>query len=411
MEVKEKVRYGNVQGICDPEFEGVLKAFLANFNHRSEVGASLCLRVDGQIKVDLWGGLSSVEQLTPWEKDTVSVVFSCTKAAVALCAHILIDRGELDPYGFVIDYWPEFGQKGKENITVAMMLNHSAGLPAFREPIKPGGYYDWAYMAHRLENETPFWEPGTRNGYHMISFGWTVGELVARVSGKTLGQFFKDEVADPLGLDFWIGLPEEMQPRVSPMILFSPEPGDPVSEFTRLLISDPASIQHLSIMNSGGHNPNSQEAHKAMIGGGGGITNARHLSGMYAPLAVSGIYSEGRLVSPDTIARMGQVSMATQRDATLLIPTRFTLGFMKSMDNRHRQLGYMESLIMGEKAFGHGGAGGSLGFADPECKMAFGYTMNKMGNGLLLNERGQSLVDAAYRSLGYRSNQSGVWIQ
>ena len=411
MDVKEKISNGSVQGFCDPQFDAVLKAFIDNFNQHSEVGASLCIRIDGQIKVDLWGGISSVEDQTPWEKDTVSVVFSCTKAATALCAHILIDRGKLDPYALVTDYWPEFGQKGKEGITVAMMLNHSAGLPAFREPVKPGGYYDWAYMVNRLEEEAPFWEPGTRNGYHMISFGWTVGELVARVSGKTLGQFFKENIADPLNLDFWIGLPEDLEPRVSPMILFLPQPEDPVSEFTRMLTSDPKSIQYLSVMNNGGYNPNSRESHAAMIGGGGGITNARHLSGMYSPLAAHGRYDHGRLLSPDTITRMSQVSMATQRDATLLIPTRFTLGFMKSMDNRHRPLGYMESAVLGESAFGHGGAGGSLGFADPECKMAFGYTMNKMGDGLLLNERGQSLVDAAYRSLGYRSNQGGVWVQ
>ena len=411
MEVNEKISQGYVYGYCDAEFEEVLKEFLDNFNQRSEVGASLCLRVDGRIKVDLWGGLSSVTTRSPWEKDTLSIVFSCTKAAVALCAHILIDRGKLDPFALVTEYWPEFGQKGKEGINVAMMLNHSAGLPAFRDPIKPGGYYDWAYMVNRLENEVPFWEPGTRNGYHMVSFGWTVGELISRVSGKTLGEFFLEEVAKPLGLDFWIGLPEEIEPRVSPMIFFNPEPSDPVSDFIRILMSDPTSIQHLSFMNSGGFDPNSRQAHAAMIGGATGITNARHLSGMYAPLATAGNYQKGRLVSPDAIARMGQVSMATQKDATLLIPTRFTLGFMKSMDNRHRPLGYMESLIIGERAFGHGGAGGSIGFADPECKMAFGYTMNKMGNGLMLNERGQSLIDAAYRSLGYRSNQSGVWIQ
>ena len=410
-EVNEEVNQGSIHGFCDGEFDAVKNEFLNNFTERSEVGASLCIRIGDEVKVDLWGGLASVEKQTPWEEDTVSVVFSCTKAAVALCAHILIDRGDMDLFAPVTDYWPEFGKNGKEDVTVAMMLNHSAGLPAFREPIDPGGYYDWAYMINRLENETPFWEPGTRNGYHMISFGWTVGELVARVSGKTLGDFFKEEVAGPLGLDFWIGLPEEIEPRVSPMILFYPEPGEPVSEFTEKLISDPTSIQHLSIMNSGGYDPNSREAHAAMIGGGGGITNARHLSGMYAPLAAGGKYKNGRLLSQDAVARMGQVSMATGKDTTLLIPTRFTLGFMKSMDNRHRPLGHIESAIIGEKAFGHGGAGGSLGFADPECNMAFGYTMNKMGNGILLNERGQSLVDAAYRCLGYRSDQSGAWIK
>ena len=411
MEVHDTVANGEVHGFCEAGFESVLNEFVKNFNDRSEVGASVCVQVDGQIKVDLWGGLSSDDDKTPWQKDTVSIVFSCTKAAVALCAHILADRGELDLFAPVTDYWPEFGKNGKEKTTVAMMLNHSAGLPAFRDPIKPGGYYDWDYMVKRLEDEAPFWEPGTRNGYHMVSFGWTVGELIARVSGKTLGQFFADEVAGPLGLDFWIGLPEEIEPRVSPIIIFSPNPGDPVTEFVEKLLSDNSSIQYLSFLNSGDFDVNTREAHAAMIGGGGGITNARSLCGMYAPLSGDGTYQGRKLVSLDAIARMRQVSMATQRDATLLIPSRFTLGFMKSMDNRHRPLGHVESLIIGEKAFGHGGAGGSLGFADPECSLAFAYTMNKMGFGILLNERGQSLVDATYRSLGYRSNQSGVWVQ
>ena len=411
MEVHEKVAQGEVHGFCAAGFESVLFEFLKNFNERSEVGASVCLRVDGRTQVDLWGGLSSPEEKTPWEEDTVSIVFSCTKAAVALLAHILIDRGELDPWAPVTDYWPEFGKNGKEGITVAMLLNHSAGLPAFRDPIKQGGYYDWDYMVGRIEDEAPFWEPGTRNGYHMVSFGWTVGEVIARVSGKSLGAFFAEEVAEPLGLDFWIGLPEEIEPRVSPIIYYVPGPGDPVTEFMEALASDRTSIQYLSFLNSGGFDVNQREAHAAMIGGGGGITNARHLSRMYVPLAGDGTCQGKRLVGPDALARMRQVSMATQRDANLLIPTRFTLGFMKSMDNRHRPVGRVESLILGEKAFGHGGAGGSLGFADPECALAFGYTMNKMGPGILLNERGQSLVDAAYRSLGYRSNQGGVWIR
>jgi CubicO group peptidase (beta-lactamase class C family) len=319
----------------------------------------------------------------------------------------------LDLFAPVTKYWPEFGKKGKEGITVAMMLNHSAGLPAFRDPVKPGGFYDWDYMVKRLEDEAPFWEPGTRNGYHMVSFGWTVGELIARVSGKSLGQFFLDEVTGPLGLDFWIGLPEEIEPRVSPIIIFVPGPDDPVSEFIEKLRSEPNSIQYLSYLNTGGfmEEINTRNAHKAMIGGGGGITNARSLCGMYAPLAGNGSFQGYGLVSEDAIVRMRQVSMATQRDANLLIPTRFSLGFMKSMDNRHLPLGYMDSLIIGEKAFGHAGAGGSIGFADPECSLAFAYTMNKMGQGLLLNQRGQSLVDATYRSLGYRSNQSGIWVR
>ena len=397
---------GRVQGRVDPAFREVLDTFVENFETHGEVGASVCLSVEGETRVDLWGGHVDEAGSAPWTEDTLSLVFSVTKAATALCAHLLIERGELDLHAKVTHYWPEFGQQGKEDATVAMMLNHSVGLPAFRDPIKPGGYYDWDYMVGRLEQEAPFWKPGIRNGYHMISFGWTVGELVRRVSGKSLGTFFADEFARPLGLDFWIGLPEALEPRVSHMIPFLPGPEGPFTDFTKALIGDPTSIPALSWLNSGGYSPDAREAHAAEIGGGGGISNARSLVRLFEPLADGG----GALFSRDSVTRMSQVSMATGDDATLCMPTRFALGFMKSMDNRHRPFGDIESCILGDRAFGHVGAGGSLGFADPDCALAFGYTMNRMGAGLLLNVRGQGLVDAAYRAVGFRTNAPGVWV-
>ncbi|MEE4360668.1 MAG: serine hydrolase domain-containing protein [Pseudomonadales bacterium] len=397
---------GRVQGQVDPAFEAVLDHFVGNFDERGEIGAAVALSVDGRTRVDLWGGHADEIGGTPWSEDSLSLVFSVTKAATALCAHLLIERGELDLHAPVTRYWPEFGQGGKEDATVAMMLNHSVGVPAFREPIKAGGYYDWDYMVTRLEQEAPFWKPGTRNGYHMISFGWTVGELVRRVSGRSLGTFFADEFARPLGLDFWIGLPEDLEPRVSHMIPFLPGPEGPFTDFTRALMSDPTSISALSWLNSGGHSPDSRAAHAAEIGGGGGISNARSLMRLFEPLADGG----GAFFSGDSVTRMSQISMATGEDATLLMPSRFALGFMKSMDNRHRPFGDIESCIIGDRAFGHVGAGGSLGFADPECRLAFGYGMNRMGAGLLLNDRGQGLVDAAYRCIGYRTNAPGVWV-
>lgn len=399
---------GAVQGTCDDSFNGVRDAFVANFTQRGEVGASLSLSVEGESVVDLWGGQMDEAGSAPWEENTVSLVFSVTKAATALCAHLLIARGQLDLHAKVTDYWPEFGQNGKENVTVAMMLNHSVGLPAFREPVKEGGFYDWDYMIERLSTEAPFWEPGTRNGYHMVNFGWTVGELVRRVSGKSLGTFFADEFAGPLGLDFWIGLPEEIEPRVSHMIPDVPGPNMAMTDFVTALVSDPTSISHLSLMNSGGLSNatvDARAAHAAEIGGGGGISNARSLARLFTPLANGG----GGNFTPDHITRMSQVSMATGCDATLLIPTRFALGFMKSMDNRHREHGHIESCIIGDRAFGHVGAGGSIGFADPECNLGFGYTMNRMGEGLLLNDRGQAVVDATYQALGYTTHEGGVW--
>ncbi len=286
-----------------------------------------------------------------------------------------------------------------------MMLDHSVGLPACRTPLRWGGAYDWDYMVDVLANEEPFWKPGIRNGYHMINFGWTVGEIVRCVSGSSLGTFFRAQVARPLGIDFWIGLPEEREARVAPMMMFTPEAGERLTEFTQAIFGDPQSIPALSLLNGGGFDPNSREGHAAEIGGAGGISNARGLAGLYAPLAEGG----GQLVDRKQLTRMGEVAMATNEDATLLIPTRFALGFMKSMDNRKRAHGDRDSVILSAAAFGHVGAGGSIGSADPREGLASGYSMNRMGYGVLLNERGQSLVDAAYRALGYQSNASGVW--
>ncbi len=260
-------------------------------------------------------------------------------------------------------------------------------------------------MVKLLEDEEPFWKPGVRNGYHGVTFAWTVGELVHRASGKRLGRFFADEVAKPLGLDFTIGTPEATEPRIAAMIFAEPDPAAANSKFTQALLTDPTSPAHLFLLNSGNTNFNSRECHAAEIGSANGITNGRGLAGMYAPLANGG----GKLVGADTLARMGRVAMATHEDATLLIPSRFALGFMKSMDNRKEPNAPNSSCIMSDAAFGHVGMGGSIGFADPECRMSFGYNMNRMGAGILLNTRGQALVDAAYTALGYRSNASGVW--
>lgn len=407
---------GAVQGAVDPAFEAVADAFLTNFRQRGEVGASVCLNLGGRQVVDLWGGLREAGGTERWQRDTVAIVYSCTKAATALCAQILIDRGLLELDAPIARYWPEFAQAGKADATVRMALNHSVGLPALREPLKPGAYLDWDYMVERLAAEAPFWPPGTANGYHMVSFGWIVGELVRRISGRSLGRFFQDEVAVPLGLDFWIGTPEDIEARIAPTIPFKPDADaskTDFTDFTKALMTDPTSISHLAIFNNGGWRVDSREGHAAEIGGAGGVSNARSLARLFEPLANGGACSAKsggksgvmtgsaagsiRLLSAARIEDMRQVSVETDRDRTLLIPTRFGQGFMLRMDNGPPPAG--QSLLLGEQAFGHVGAGGSLVFADVQHHLSFGYTMNRMGDGLLLNERGQALVDAAYGCL------------
>ena len=399
-----------VQGTCDPKFQEVRQEFERNFQERGEVGASVCVTVQGQTVVDLWGGQANAGSNTPWKEDTVSVVFSSTKGATALCAHMLASRGQLDLDAPVATYWPEFAQSGKEIIPVKMLLSHQAGLPAVRETLPDGAYADWDLIVNALAKEEPFWEPGTRNGYHALTFGWLVGEVVRRVSGKSLGTFFKDEVAGPLGLDFWIGLPEDKESRVAPMIAAEPNPESP---FFRE-IATPGSMQSIVLLNMGGYmgaEPqfDTRAAHAAEIGGAGGVTNGRGLAGMYEPLALGGKKDSVELVNPETLARMGRVASSTGKDAVLVMPTRFALGYMKTMDNRKEPAGVQDSVLVSEAAFGHVGAGGSFGFADPPAAMSFGYTMNRMGPGAALNDRGQNLVDAVYRALGYQSNASGAW--
>lgn len=392
--LQREVPTGVVSGEYDAAYQPVVDAFVRNFTDHGEVGASLCVQHEGAVMVDVWGGTADRDTGRPWERDTISVVHSCTKGATALCLHLLIDRGLVDLEAPVAEYWPEFATNGKERATVRMMLDHSVGVPVLRGPVEPGELYDWDRMCARLEAEEPFWQPGGRNGYHMINFGWVVGEIVRRVSGRSLGTFFQDEIARPLGLDFWIGLPEEHEARTAPMIPYVRSKGEPLSAFALDVVSQKGSIPSLAVANLLSMGMNSRNAHAAEIGGGGGITNARSLAGMYRPLAAGG----GGLVSPDHARRMGRVSVATNDDATLRIASRFALGFMVSMDNRAKA--EKDSAVLGDRAYGHVGAGGSIGFADPDLGLSFGYSMNRMGPGILLNERGQGLVDAAYAVLG-----------
>jgi CubicO group peptidase (beta-lactamase class C family) len=405
-----------VDGTCDPRFAQVREEFERNLAERGEVGASVCVTVDGATVVDLWGGVAEPASGRPWTSDTIGHVWSATKGATALCAHMLASRGELDIDEPVARYWPEFAKSGKDAVLVRHLLNHQAGLPAVRDPLPAGAFYDWDLMVDALAREEPFWKPGTRNGYHALTFGFLVGEVVRRVTGRTLGTFFRDEIAAPLGLEFWLGLPEEHESRVAPTIPADPPgPGDPVPSFYVAALTDPTSVQALLLGNSGGYmmvpgESDTRAAHAAEMGAVGGITNARGLAGMYRPLALGGSAAGVSLLTPEQIAILGPVSSATSVDAVMMVPTRWSLGFTKTMDNRHLPPADREGLLLTEEAFGHVGMGGSVGFADPRARMSFGYTMNRQGSGLGVNPRGQSLIDAVYRALNYRRiGEDGSW--
>lgn len=403
-----------IGGTCEPRFAEVREEFERNLAERGEVGASVCVTVDGETVVDLWGGVADPATGRAWDRDTICVVWSSTKGAAALCAHMLVSRGLLDLDAPVAETWPEFAKNDKGGITVRQLLSHQAGLAAISEPVPDGGLCDWDLVVDLLARQEPLWEPGTRNGYHALTFGHLVGELVRRIDGRTLGTFFADEVARPLDLDFWIGLPEELESRVAPIISADmPADLEELPLFYQQALTDPTSIPGLVLRNSGGlMDPgviNTRAIHAAEIPAANGIANARGLAGMYRPLALGGVVDGFRLLDEATLTEASRVAVATSRDAVMGIPTRFGLGFMKSMDNRVHG-GIESSVLLSEDVFGHAGAGGSLGIADPGARMSFGYAMNKQGGGLGMNFRGQALADAVYRALDYRQPDSGgLW--
>ena len=384
--------------------------FRRNFADRDELGAAVAITVDGKPVVDLWAGLADKATATPWCDDTMAVVFSSTKGVAATCMHVLVDRGLVDLDAPVATYWPEFATNGKEEITVAMVMSHQAGLPVWQEPVPPGGIWDWAASTAQLAREAPLWEPGTRAGYHAVTIGHIVGEIIRRVTSKTIGQFLRDEVAGPLGADVWIGLPESEEHRLATLYLGEASPTSPLFQ---KLMAEPEWFGWKMLTNAGGDvtadTVNTRARHAVELPAAGGMASARGLARLYAPLALDGSVDSIRVVSADRLPAMRAVRAATDCDATLQIPTTFTLGYSKSWGAR--RLGQGEHVIIGENAFGTPGLGGSIGFADGDARMSFGYVMNRHGGGVGLNDRGQSLIDAAYSAIGFRSSNAGYWVR
>ncbi|RRH72402.1 serine hydrolase domain-containing protein [Falsigemmobacter faecalis] len=395
----------SIRGSCAPEFARLGAEFERNFTHRGELGAALCLWHEGRKVVDLWGGLTAPEG-DPWQEETLHLVFSCTKVASALCLHLLVEEGRIDPDAPLSAVWPEL-RAGQLGGTLRMLFDHSLGLPALRAPLPGDAMLRPDLMEERLAAEEPWWVPGTGQGYHALTFGFLAGGLVRRLTGESLGTFFARRIAKPLGIEFYIGLPEALEPRVAPIEAHRSRRDAPETAFLRAA-KTPGSATHAFVFNSGdwaARGVNSREGHAAEIGAAGGISNARGLAGLFEALTEGG----HRLgLSRDRIAAFSTATSACHCDQVLRVPARFGAGFMLGMDNRAPTRGG-EGLIFGRSAFGHIGMGGSLGFSDPGAGLSFGYAMNRQGPGLFLNERGQALVDAAYLSLGYQNSAPGFW--
>lgn len=381
----------SIHGLVEPGFEAVREAFETNFTERDEVGAACSVYLDGKKVVDLWGGLADRKSGREWEEDTLTLVYSTTKGVTAVCAHRLAQEGVIDLDAPVASYWPEFAAAGKEQTTVRQLLSHRAGLPALDTELSPEEAYAWDPAVEALAKQAPLWEPGTRHGYHAVTYGWLVGEVIRRATGRSVGQYLREEVAAPLGLDLWIGLPETEEHRVSRLVPAGPLrisheelAAMPPEQLERLrAMADPGSLMQRAL------NPtdppfsyNRTELHRAELPAANGIGTARSLARLYA--ATIGEVDGIRLLSGETVAS-ATVEQSAGPDAVLTHDTRFGSGFF---------LPSPFSPLMGPRSFGHSGAGGSLAFADPDAGVGFAYVMNQMQQGLSADPRPSALVSA-----------------
>jgi CubicO group peptidase (beta-lactamase class C family) len=383
-----------VHGVCEPSFTAVRDGFSDNFSRFGEVGASLAVMVDGRMVVDLWAGNADAARTRPWERDTIVNAWSTTKGIVATCAHRLVDQGRLDLDAPVATYWPEFAQGGKSEIPVRSLLSHQAGLPAIRKQLPLRAAYDWDMMTAALAEEEPWWEPGTRHGYHAFTYGWLVGEVMRQVTGQSVGTYWRKEIAEPLGLNFYIGLAPEHDARTAECIAADlPPPGE--TNFVMEMLKDPNSLPFKVLANPPDlFQPgvvNTREWRGAEIPAANGHGNARAIARLYGALARGGVLDGVRVLSPEAIER-STVEQASGKDEVMGLNLRTALGFVLSSPDA--QMG------PSPRAFGHSGAGGSLGFADPDAKIGFGYAMNRMIQPpTLLDPRWGPMIDAVYASL------------
>lgn len=352
-----------IHGHCEPRFGAVKDAFASNFAQGLEVGASFAAMLDGENVVDLWAGEADEARTRPWERDTIVNVYSTTKTMAALCTLMLVDRGKLDLDAPVARYWPEFAAAGKERVPVRNLLSHTSGLPGWDEPISVETLYDWERSVSLLAAQKPWWEPGTQSGYHALTHGHLLGELVRRVSGRTLGAFFREEVAGPLDVDFHIGLPQEHEPRVGELI--------PPAEMALGADVDPASVAGRVLRNPpmSALESRTRAWRAAEIPAANGQGNARSVARVMGALA-AGELDGVRLIGPETLARTIE-EQSSGTDLVLGVPVRFGLGF--GLTSPELPIG------PNPRTFFWGGWGGSLAVVDPDARLGFSYVMNKMG--------------------------------
>ncbi len=380
-----------IQGWTADGFEGVRDAFAANFETLGEVGAAYAAYHRGRKVVDLWGGVADPATDRPWAEDSVVLVFSTTKGATAVCAHRLAEDGRLDVEAPVAEYWPAFAAGGKETMPVSYLLSHQAGLAWIDGTMTLDEALAWQPVVDRLAAETPKWEPGTAHGYHATTYGWLVGEVVRQIDGRSLGTFFHDEVAAPLGLDFWIGLPEAIEPRVAPLIPLDLPTEGPGKELVDQFMGPDTKLGKALAAPGGAFTDfglfNTRAVRAAEVPAANGVTDARSLAKLYAATVSE---ADGtRLLGPDQVALASTQRTSGPNVVLMDMDIQFGLGFMVPSSMMPAEPG----------TFGHFGAGGSAGWADPAAGLGMGYVMNRMDLGVSGDMRSANLFAATYAAL------------
>jgi CubicO group peptidase (beta-lactamase class C family) len=378
------VTQGTVHGHTDARFAAVRAVFENNFATGADVGASFCATIDGETVVDLWGGHADPAKTAPWQKDTIVNVYSTTKTMTALTALLIADRGELDFDAPVAKYWPEFAANGKAGVKVSHLMSHAAGLSGWKEPITKADVYDWEKCTSLLAAQAPYWEPGTACGYHALTQGYLVGEVIRRITGKTVGTVFREEIAGPLGADFHIGLPASEDARVAELI--PPPPGTGIGQ------GEPSALMTNMSTNPGVDvsETKTRAWRGAEIPAAGGTGNARAVAQIHTILANGGMAQGKRFMSEAGCRKALELQIAGT-DLVLGMPVRYGLGF-----------GLAGGMVPfpNPNSMYWGGYGGSIAIIDMDARATYAYTMNRMQGTTVGDVRGFGLIMAMWQAMG-----------
>ena len=379
-----------IQGFFDLQFEPVKDAFEALFTDPQQRGGGLCIQIGGQTVLDIWAGVADKDAAQAWHTDTLVNLFSCTKTFTAVAALQLVAEGKLELDAPLGNYWPEFAGAGKQAISLRQLLCHQAGLPALRELLAPEALYDWSCMTAALAAEQPWWTPGEGHGYAPITYGWLVGELLRRVDGCGPGESVVARTVQPLGLDFHIGLADSEFDRVAHVSRIKGDLGDAAAQrLLKCMFAEPTSMTTRAFTNPPSimTSTNKPEWRRMQQPAANGHGNARSLAGFYTGLL------SGRLLDPQLLAELRR-EHSRGLDKSLLTDTRFGLGCMLDQPTVANA-----TFGLGPQAFGHPGAGGSTGFADPERELSFAFVTNSLGPYVLMDPRAQNLARVLGRCL------------